>query len=108
MTSNELQEIFSENLKRYRLLNNFTQQRLAELADISVGYLCDLESGKKWGTAETITKLSNALKIQPYQMYFQQKPAIENSVYGDLINLSQNLKQYIDAQITSVIEKNNL
>ncbi|MBQ0052628.1 MAG: helix-turn-helix transcriptional regulator [Treponema sp.] len=108
MTSEELQTIFSENLRRYRRLNNFTQQHLAELADISVGYLCDLESGKKWGTADTITKLANALKIQPYQMYFQQKPSLENSVYSDLINLSQNFKQYLDIQINNIIEKNNL
>ena len=48
MTSEELRKTFSENIKRYRKICAMTQMMLAEKADLSVGYLCDLEAGNKW------------------------------------------------------------
>ena len=66
----EIKNIFTSNIKKYRGLSGMTQMQLAEAADISVGFLCDLESGKKWGTLETMAKLANALHIKPYQPRF--------------------------------------
>lgn len=108
MTGSELQEIFSENIKRYRLINNMTQQKLAEMADLSVGYLCSLESGKKWGTPETITKLANALKIEPCLFFMTHDDSQNKDIYNDLIFLSSDLKQFIETKILDLISKNNL
>ena len=42
--------------------------KLAEKANLSVGYICDLESGRRWGTPETFSKLANALDISPFEL----------------------------------------
>lgn len=105
MNETELIEIFSSNLKNFRTLRGLTQFRLAEKADISVGYLCDLESGKKWGTAKTITKLSNALGICPHQLFTKTENQNAQNIHTDLAELSENLKNYIDEKIATLIAK---
>ncbi|WP_296333107.1 helix-turn-helix transcriptional regulator [uncultured Treponema sp.] len=68
MISDELQKIFSTNLRAARIRANLSQLKLAEKANLSVGYICDLESGRRWGTPETFSKLSNALDMHPYEL----------------------------------------
>ena len=105
MNSEELRAVVAENIKKYRKLNNLTQMALAEKADLSVGYLCDLESGGKWGTPETIAKLSSALNVQPFQLYVKAENCA--SISSDLLNLSSLLKQNIDEAIASLLKKYN-
>lgn len=68
MSSEELQEIFSINLKNARNRANLSQMKLAEKANLSVGYICDLESKRRWGTPETFSKLAQALGIHAYEL----------------------------------------
>lgn len=105
MTSDALRKIFSENIKTFRKLNNLTQMALAEKADLSVGYLCDLEAGKKWAMPETITKLSAALNIQPFQLFLSDADFEKSSLTTDLLNFSSELKQSIDIEIANLMEK---
>ncbi len=106
MESAEIKKIFTSNIKKYRILNGMTQVELSVAADLSVGFLCDLEGGKKWGTLETMAKLANALHIKPYQLLLPEDD--ENAsvtIYEDLSELSKNLKQTIDTQIESIMQK---
>ena len=68
MNAVQLQETFSSNLKELRTRANLTQMKLAEISDLSVGYICDLESGRRWGTPETFSKLAGALGVNPYEL----------------------------------------
>lgn len=88
------------------MLNGMTQMELSIAADLSVGFLCDLESGKKWGTLETMAKLAKALNIKPYQLLLPEED--ENAsvhIHKDLSELSKNLKNSIDLQIKDLIQK---
>lgn len=106
MNSSEIKHIFTENLRKYRLINKMTQMQLAEAADLSVGFLCDLESGKKWGTLETMAKLANALHIKPYQLLMaEEEKNTTVNIYEDLSNLSENLKKSIETNIRDLIQK---
>lgn len=102
----EIKKIFTSNIKKYRIINGLTQMQLAENADISVGFLCDLESGKKWGTLETMAKLAKALHIKPYQLLMPEEEKNNSvNIHEDLSELSQNLKQTIDSNINNLIQK---
>ena len=106
MESIEIKKVFTTNIKKYRILNNMTQTELAIEADLSVGFLCDLESGKKWGTLETMSKLATALHIKPYQLLMpEENKNTETNINEDLHQLSQNLKQSIDNQINTILAK---
>ena len=79
---------------------------LAIEADISVGFLCDIESGKKWGTLETMAKLAKALRVKPYQLLVpEDEKNISENIHEDLAELSTNLKQSVDSYINNLIQK---
>ena len=57
-------EALGKNIKKYRSLQGFTQEKLAEKAKISVNFLSKLERGaSRTVSAETLQHLANALKI---------------------------------------------
>ena len=106
MTSDELRLTVAKNIKRYRKLNGLTQMALAEKADLSVGYLCDLEAGGKWGMPETIVRLAAALNVQPFQLYAKAEEDT-GAFSSDLRWLSAALKQNIDDTISDLLQKYN-
>lgn len=54
------------NIKKYRAKAGFTQEQLAEEADLSVSYIKQLESGKNFKNVSftTIVRLSRGLNIE--------------------------------------------
>ena len=93
MNASQLQEIFSSNLKKARNRKNLSQMKLAENANLSVGYICDLESGRRWGTPETFAKLSEALNINPFELLL---PKSEDSLSAEKINENHALFSKIE------------
>lgn len=106
MDSEELQKLFSSNLKKARNRANLSQLKLAEKANLSLGYICDLEGGRRWGTPETFSKLASALQINPYELLLPASEKNEN-----LSELSQtrerlaNLNSILKENITSAVNK---
>ena len=105
MNSEELRKTVAGNMRKYRKLNNLTQMALAEKANISVGYLCDLESGKKWGMPETISKIATSMNIQPFQLFMTDVKISNFPPSADLLQLYNNLKQNIDEEFTKLLKK---
>ena len=64
-----IKALFSRNLKRLRGIANLSQVNLAVEAGLTHNFINDIESGKKWVSAETIGKLAIALKAEPYQFF---------------------------------------
>ncbi len=69
MNATELGKLYSENIKRIRLEKNLSQEKLAELAEVSSPYISEIENQKKVGKFETIAALSNALGVEPYELF---------------------------------------
>ena len=68
MTEKMLREIFCRNIKEFRVRNNWSQVALAQEAGVSVNFINDLESGKKWASPATLIKIANAFNIQVYEL----------------------------------------
>jgi len=64
-----IRTLLSRNLKRLRGIANLSQVNLAAEAGLTHNFINDIESGKKWVSAETIEKLAIALKAEPYQFF---------------------------------------
>ena len=60
-----LRSIFRENVKYYRVQKGLSQEKLAELADISVNYIGEIERTNRKVTIDTIEKVSKGLEISP-------------------------------------------
>ena len=60
---------FGKNLRKFRKARKFTQQKLAELADIEYKYIQRLEGKNPTAVRiDTIAKLAKALKINPSKL----------------------------------------
>ena len=110
MNSDELQKLFSTNLKNARNRANLSQLKLAEKANLSLGYICDLESGRRWGTPETFAKLANALEINPYELLLPVSSENININPGEIseirecfATLNSNLRENINSAVNKAI-----
>lgn len=108
MNSKELQEIFSSNLKNARSRANLSQMKLAEKANLSVGYICDLESGRRWGTPETFSRLATALDINPFELLLpinlDASSSFELSKQREILaKLNESLRKNISTAVNKAI-----
>ena len=60
-----------KNIRKYRKIRNYTLQELADLAELTHGYVRDLEclTIDKTPTLETIGKFADALQIDIRQLF---------------------------------------
>lgn len=70
-TKEEVSTIVRKNIRKYRLLNNYTLQELADLTGLTHGYVRDLEclSIDKTPSLETVAKFATALNINLKQLF---------------------------------------
>jgi transcriptional regulator with XRE-family HTH domain len=80
--------VLSRNIKRYRDRLGLSQLHLALELGISTTFLSDIETGKKWVSAQTLTQLAKALKIDVYELF---KP--EQNIRDDI---SAAVAKYLD------------
>jgi len=64
-TDNHYYDIARVNIRKYRLQKGFTQATLTELADISLDYLCEIESLKRRKTFSiaVLGRIADALEV---------------------------------------------
>ena len=100
MTDKDLRIILSTNLKKFRVQHNYTQAKFAEMIDISIPFLSDIENGKKWISPATFAKMAGALEIEAYELLKPERRMPDN--------VGKLLKEYtsdINSEIGKIIEK---
>ena len=82
MTERELLRVFSANIKHYRALFKWSQAELAEKIDISIQFLSDIETAKKWASPTTIVKFADVFHVEVYEFFKPEKimPAKAGSI----------------------------
>ncbi|MCL2230050.1 MAG: helix-turn-helix domain-containing protein [Treponema sp.] len=102
---NYIHQLISNNLKRFRNLQNVSQLSLADMTGLTHNFIHDIENCKKGVSTKTLARLSNALNVEPYQFFLPDEiPGSEALVYvKDFNNSLQNFvndltQQYITGQ----------
>jgi transcriptional regulator with XRE-family HTH domain len=67
-----LQQIFMTNMKKYRKEKGLTQEKLAELCATDPAYIGQLENGRRCPSMVYIEKISAALNIAPYLLFYDE------------------------------------
>ena len=64
-------DIVRKNIRNYRLKNKYTQQRLAEEAEMSIDFLSEIESfkRKKSFSLATLGRIADVLDIPIYDFF---------------------------------------
>ena len=69
LTFNNLKDLLIFNIKYYRYVNDYSQEKLAELSGLSSRYITDIERGLHCPTIPKLEAIVNSLKIEPYILF---------------------------------------
>lgn len=73
----ELKTLFGKNVKYYRFRNGYTQEQLAEKMDVTPNYISRLERGMHNPPFITISKVADALDVEPYELFIKRSDLTE-------------------------------
>jgi transcriptional regulator with XRE-family HTH domain len=104
----KLRKILSGNIKKRRKILNISQEKLAELADLSAQTVNDIEGCRMWVSDKTMTKLAQALRVEAYQLLLpadtEEGGSEPKSPVEFLLTLRHHLKDYIDEQFDRILK----
>lgn len=83
-----LKDLLIYNIKYYRYVNNFSQERLAELSKLSPRYITDVERGMHCPTIPKIESIAKSLNIDPYILFVNVDRDVE------IVNKMKQTRQY--------------
>jgi transcriptional regulator with XRE-family HTH domain len=97
-----IRRILAGNIKKYRKDLGYSQERLAEKADLSAQTLNDIEGCRRWVSALTMTKLAKALHVAEYQLLMPESGETDENLprssLKTLISLQNNVINTINIQ----------
>lgn len=65
-----LKSIIARNLKLLRAARGYTQEKLAERAELSKNYITEIETGRKYPAKEKFQILAAALDVEPWMLIY--------------------------------------
>ena len=63
-----IREIFARNLKEHRRKCGYSQEQLAEKADVSTHYIAMLEIARSFPAADALERIAGALDLEAYEL----------------------------------------
>lgn len=85
--------VIANNIKKYRKLNNMTQAKLAEEADVSNTYIANIECGHTWISDKTLENIAKALHIDIYLLFI---PDINEKSFANSTEKQQETITYLN------------
>ena len=107
-----IRSVIAKNVKKYRKLNNLTQEALAEAAEASNTYIANIECGQTWISDKTLEKIASALRIDEYLLFIPEKTdsadlkTVEKKqeLLGYLSKRQNELNNYVKAFFSDTFE----
>ena len=64
----KLRDVFIKNMIKYRKEANLSQEKLAELSDLSINYIGEIERNTRKVSIDTIEKIAIGLNVKPNEL----------------------------------------
>ena len=77
-------DVFRINMKYYREKSNISQTQLSIICNCGTGTIGGIESGKAKPSFDMIIKISNALKINPADLFLRDASKTKKEIYNNL------------------------
>ena len=71
--SSNIQRLLAKNLREARLERNLSQQQLADLVEISVLSISNIERCTSWPRPQTLDKIAAKLHLSPYELFLNKQ-----------------------------------
>ena len=78
-----LLHVFAENLRKYRVSQGLTQEKLASISGLHVTYINAVERERRNISIENIERISDALEISPYFLFLTDDHIEDNAEEGN-------------------------
>ena len=108
MNIEDLKTIYTANLKALRTSKKLNQAEVSEKVGISEKFYNDIETGRKWGSFETIVDLANAFEVEPYELFLPKGTVIshnEKRTKELMKRLRNNFSELVDTMEEFLSEK---
>ena len=99
-----LRIFLAENLKKHRKMLGLSQEKLAELANISWQTLNSIECHRTWVSDKTLESLADALKIDSYQLLLPIEENVPKSINsGEAVKKLLKIKRTYDDSFNEIV-----
>jgi len=101
-----MMKIFVFNMKKYRKKRQFSQMKLAEMLNTSTSYIGEIEINRKIPSLDMVEKIANALDIEPFRLFIDDKNRNEgNTLLAEdyLECLSATERQDLTRRLVSLV-----
>ena len=96
---------FGKKLKGYRISNGLSQEKLAELSNVSTNTISMLENGKTFIKYKNLCSICKVLKIQEIDLFSFSMPKSQNiSIMNQIIAKIKLLEPNKQKQILDIIK----
>ena len=102
MTS--IREVLARNLKENRKKCGFTQEQLAEKADVSTHYIAMIETCNTFPKPEMLERLALVMEIEPYDLFYMPPSALAAAETA-LEKLQETVTTNIEKAVSEAVEK---
>jgi transcriptional regulator with XRE-family HTH domain len=96
-------ELLALNTKMLRKKCGFSQEKLAEAADLSAQSISDIEGCRTWVSDKTLEKLAQVFNVDIFQLFMPSNEDngndLETFLYNRLIKLRTTMKEDIDKRL---------
>ena len=102
MDTTEIQKRLGENIKQIRKSKKFTQFELAEKANISEAMVKSIELMHAWPSDKTLSKITTALEIDIFKLFFPEKDSgfSSNELDADLSHsVVQSIRNLVESTL---------
>ena len=88
------------NIKLLRKKMGISQEKLAEITDLSTQTISDIEGCRTWVSDKTLEKLANVFKVDVFQLFIPQYEGnLDSLIYKRLTKLGISIKDDIDKRL---------
>jgi transcriptional regulator with XRE-family HTH domain len=99
----QVKELLASNIKTMRKKRGFSQEKLAEITDLSTQSISDIEGRRTWVSDKTLEKLAKAFDVGIYQFFL---PVYEDDVnkpelllHNELQKIRNIMKEDVDKRL---------
>ena len=99
----QVKELLALNIKVLRKKRGFSQEKLAEVTDLSAQTISDIEGCRTWVSDKTLDRLAKVLNVAVFQLFMP--PDEDNggnanaNLYNRLAKLRITMKEDIDTRL---------
>lgn len=106
MNERELLKVLGMNIKQNRTRLHWSQAELAEKVNISINFLSDIETGKKWASPITMVKLAGVFNIEAYEL-LKPLDVLPDNISGIIEKYKEDVCRAIDKVHSTYLAKIN-